>query len=343
MMKLLDLSRHARLTASVIVLAASIGSAQAAILDEVRDRGAVRCGVHTDLAGFARANSLGEYAGFDIDICRGIASAIFNDSEAVEMITVSSTERFIVLQQGAMDVLSRNTTWTLERNTLFGDYAGVNFYDGQGFMVKKRSGYRSALELDNQPICVTRNTTSELNAADFFIVSDMRYRPVFFDDENEAVAGYSNDECKALTTDRSGLASGRSAFDTPDAHVILPEVISKEPLGPVVPPNDSQWENVVRWTLNCMINAEELGVTSLNVDDADIGTTPAIRRLIGTEGDGGAQLGLDAQWCTRVIRQVGNYGEIYDRHIGPDTPIGLPRGINALWTDGGLIYAPPVR
>lgn len=342
-MKHLSTLLSVRLSACIISLLISVASAQAAILEDVRDRGAVRCGVHTDLAGFARANSLGEYSGFDIDICRGVASAIFNDSEAVEMVTVTSTDRFAVLQQGALDVLSRNTTWTLERNTLYGEFAGVNFYDGQGFMVKKRSGYRSALELDNQPICVSRGTTSELNAADFFTVSDMRYRPVFYDDESAATDGYINDDCKALTTDRSGLAAERSAFETPDAHVIMPEVISKEPLGPVVPPNDSAWENVVRWTLNCMINAEELGVNSRNVDEPNIGTTPAIRRLIGTEGDSGAQLGLDGQWCSRVIRQVGNYGEIYERHIGPDTPIGLPRGINALWTDGGLIYAPPVR
>ncbi len=332
-----------RLAICVFGMFITLNSVQAAILDDVRDRGVVRCGVHTDLAGFARANSLGEYAGFDIDLCRGIASAIFNDSEAVEMVVVTSSDRFAVLQQGAMDVLTRNTTWTLERNALYGDFAGVNFYDGQGFMVKKRTGYRSALELDNQPICVSRGTTSELNAADFFTVSDMRYRPVYYDDESEAAAGYNNDECKALTTDRSGLAAGRSAFETPDAHVIMPEVISKEPLGPVVPPNDSQWENVVRWTLNCMINAEELGVNSRNVDNPSIGATPAIRRLIGTEGESGAQLGLDNQWCSRVIRQVGNYGEIYERHVGPNTPIGLPRGINALWTDGGLIYAPPVR
>lgn len=330
------------LTAS-ICLAISFSAVQAATLDEVKARGAIRCGVHKDLAGFARANSLGEYTGFDVDICRAVASALFNDSEAVDMIPVTSVERFEALTSGQIDILSRNTTWTLERNTRFGDYAGINFYDGQGFMVPKRSGYRSSLELDNQPICVSRNTTSELNAADFFTVSDMRYRPIYFDDERDAVKGYINGDCKAFTTDRSGLAAQRSAFDEPDAHVIMPEVISKEPLGPVVPTNDSEWANVVRWSLNCMINAEELGVNSLNVDDANIGSTPAIRRLVGIEGDSGIQLGLDPQWCTRVIRQIGNYGEVYERHIGPDTPIGLPRGINALWTNGGLIYAPPVR
>ena len=324
-------------------LTSSIAIAQSTTLDAVIARGAIRCGVNVELPGFARANSLGEYAGFDIDVCRAVASAIFNDSEAVEMISVTTTDRFDALVGGRLDILSRNTTWTLQRNALYGDFVGVNFYDGQGFMVPKRSGFRSALELDNQPICVSRDTTSELNAADFFTVSDMRYRPVFYGDESTAIDGYKNGDCKAVTTDRSGLAALRSEFDEPDAHVIMPEVISKEPLGPVVPLNDSGWANVVRWSLNCMINAEELGVTSSNVDDENIGSTPSIRRLIGSEGEAGVEIGLDNQWCARIIRQVGNYGEIYNKHIGPETPIGLPRGINALWTDGGLIYAPPIR
>ncbi|MFK8083079.1 MAG: amino acid ABC transporter substrate-binding protein [Granulosicoccus sp.] len=318
-------------------------AAQAATTGDVRERGAIRCGVSEDLPGFARANSLGEYKGFTVDLCRAVASALFNDSEAVDMIPVSSTERFNALVDGRIDILSRVTTWTLERNALYGDFAGVNFYDGQGFMVPKRSGYQSALELDNQPICVTRNTTTELNAADFFAVSEMRFRPVYYDDEKDAAVGYIAGECQAFTTDRSGLAAQRSEFEEPDAHVIVPEVISKEPLGPLLPPNDNEWLNVVRWSMNCMINAEELGVTSVNVDDDSIGSTPAIRRLIGLEGDAGLQLGLDQQWCRRLIRQVGNYGEVYSRHVGPDTPIGLPRGLNALWTDGGLIYAPPIR
>jgi len=326
-----------------IALSANSYSAQAATLDEVKSRGAIRCGVNVDLAGFARANALGEYVGFDVDLCRAVASALFNDSEAVDMIPVNSIERFEAVQAGRVDVLSRNTTWTLERNVLFGDFAGISFYDGQGFMVSRSSGYRSALELDNQPICVASNTTSELNAADFFSVSDMRYRPIYYDDDSETIEGYRNGDCKAYTTDLSGLAAQRSDFENPGDHFILPEVISKEPLGPLVAPNDSEWANVVRWSLNCMINAEELGVTSQNVDNEDIGTTPGIRRLIGTEGDTGTHLGLDPQWCTRIIRQVGNYAEIFERNIGPDTPIGLPRGINSLRADGGLIYAPPIR
>ncbi|MFK7857729.1 MAG: amino acid ABC transporter substrate-binding protein [Granulosicoccus sp.] len=326
-----------------VVFVATVANGRAGTLDDVKARGAIRCGVHSNLAGFARQNNLGEYTGFDVDICRAVASALFNDSEAVDMFPLSSTDRLLAVQNGQIDILSRNTTWTLERNALFGEFAGVNFYDGQGFMAPKSSGYRSALELDNQPVCVTRNTTSELNAADFFSVSDMRYRPVYYDDEVDAISGYIGGACKAFTTDRSGLAAQRSAFEDAEAHIIMPEVISKEPLGPVVPLNDSEWANVVRWSLNCMINAEELGVNSRNIDEAGIGATPAIRRLIGAEGDTGIQLGLDPQWCSRIIRQVGNYGEVYDRHIGPDTPIGLPRRINALWSDGGLIYAPPIR
>jgi len=325
------------------LIAADSDGVQAALLNEVMERGAVRCGVNSDLAGFSRANSLGEFTGFDVDVCRAVASALFNDSEAVDMIPLSVSERLAAIQNRDIDILSRNTTWTLERNALFGEFAGISFYDGQGFMTNRSSGFRSALELDNQPICVTRNTTSELNAADFFSVSDMRYNPLYFDEQTDAVDGYIRGACKAYTTDRSGLAAMRSSFDEPDSHIILPEVISKEPLGPLVPLNDSEWANVVRWSLNCMINAEELGVTSRNIDEPEIGATPAIRRLTGAEGNTGIQLGLDPQWCSRIIRQVGNYAEVYNRHIGPETPIGLSRGINALWNAGGLIYAPPIR
>ncbi len=330
-------------TLAIVLTGCLCLSAQAATLDDVKSRGALRCGVNAELAGFAKANSLGEYSGFDVDVCRAVATAVFNDSEAVEMIPVSAGERFSALQSGDLDILSRNTTWTLGRNAFYGDYAGINFYDGQGFMVSKRSGIRSALELDNQPICVSSDTTSELNAADFFSVSDLRYRPIFFDDQSEAAKGYIAGRCKAITTDRSALAAQRTTFLQPEAHIVLPEVISKEPLGPLVGHNDSDWENVVRWTLNCMINAEELGVSSANVNDRNVGSTPAIRRLLGVEGETGARLGLNPRWCSRVILQVGNYGEVYERHIGPDTPVGLERGINELWTNGGLIYAPPIR
>jgi len=332
------------LTISVMLLSTALAyNASANILDDVRGRGAVNCGVNQKLAGFASANSLGEYSGFDVDLCRAVASAIFNDSEAVEYIPVTIVTRFLALQSGDLDILSRNTTWTLERNASFGDFVGISFFDGQGFMIRKGSGIRSALELDNKPICVATDTTSELNAADFFTLNEMRYRPVYYDDDARALQGYVRNECAALTADRSTLAAQRSTTRQPDSHSILPEVFSKEPLGPAVPPNNSEWENVVRWSLYCMINAEELGVNRNNIDNPSIGTTPAIRRLIGIDGDTGAALGLNAQWCARIIRQIGNYGEVYERHLGPDTPIGLPRGINAIWTNGGLLFAPPVR
>lgn len=334
---------RSRLLLPALLALISGNSVSAATLESALDRGALRCGVNAELAGFASANSLGEYSGFDIDICRAVASAVFNDSEAVEMIPVTTTDRFPAMMSGNFDILSRNTTWTMERNAQFGQFAGVNFYDGQGFMVTKSSGIRSALELDNQRICVGSNTTSAPNAEDFFVVSDIRYRPVFFNDEVEAANGYRDGRCKALTADRSALAAHRTTLPEPDAHMVLPEVISKEPLGPMVPQDDSRWENIVRWSLNCMINAEELGVTSSNVNDPAMANTPAIQRLIGTVGSMGEMLGLNELWCSRIIQQVGNYGEVYERHLGPDTPLGLDRGINELWTNGGLIYAAPIR
>ncbi|MBX2835345.1 MAG: amino acid ABC transporter substrate-binding protein [Gammaproteobacteria bacterium] len=310
--------------------------------DAVLDRGVVKCGVHPGLIGFAKANSLGEYSGFDVDICRAIAAAVFNDADAVEYVAVNAVERFEALLNKEFDVLSRNSTWTSDRNIDFGNFVGVNYYDGQGFMVQKRSGIRSALELDNVPICVSRGTTTELNAIDFFKVTDLRYKPIYKNSEVDTVSAYMSGECLAYTTDRSALAAQRTEFTNPDAHLVLPEVISKEPLGPIVRSDDARWENIARWSLNCMINAEELGVTSANVDQQS-NATPAVRRLVGLEGESGAKMGVDNGWCGNIVRQVGNYGEIYEKHLGLNTPIGLPRGVNALWTDGGLLYAAPIR
>ena len=335
-------SRTARLALTLTAFALP-ALAPAATLDDVRARGVVRCGVNAGLAGFSTANSLGVYSGFDVDLCRAIAAAVFRDEEAVEPVPTTSVDRFDDLEAGRFEVLSRNTTWTLDRNARYGQFVGTSFYDGQGFMARKRSGVRSALELDGRRICVGRGTTSELNAADFFDVAELRYRPVYYDDQGGAFDGYVADECDAVTTDRSALAAQRSAFETPAAHLVLPEIISKEPLGPVVRAGDAEWENVVRWTLNCMINAEELGITSAAVDSPASRATPAARRLLGLEGEAGEALGLEPEWCANIVALVGNYGEVYERHVGPDTPIALPRGVNALWTDGGLIYAPPIR
>lgn len=325
------------------VLSTGNALAQSPTLTEVRDRGAVVCGVNPNLRGFSMPNSLGVYSGLDVDLCKAVASAVFGDPEAADFVPVSAPERFTALLAGNFDVLVRNTTWTFERNARYGEFAGVNYYDGQGFMVAKKSAIRSALELDNVPICVSRGTTTELNAIDFFTVSKMRYRPVYFSDGIDAARGFEAGKCGALTTDRSGLAAQRSGFAQPEAYYVLPEVISKEPLGPVVRDNDGEWANIVRWSLNCMINAEEMGITSDNVQSKSSASSPAARRLLGIEGEFGVLLGLDKYWCANIIRDVGNYGESYERHIGTDTPIGLERGVNGLWTNGGLLYAPPIR
>ncbi len=317
--------------------------ATADTLSETYDRGSVRCGVNPDLTGFSRRDSLGKFSGFDVDFCRAVSSAIFSTPDQVDYIPLSAPDRLIALVEKRIDVLSRNTTWTMDRNVEFGEYVGVMFYDGQGFMAKKNTGIRTALELDNQPICVSRGTTTELNAADFFAESELRYKPVFFDDEIEAAEGYSAGNCVALTTDRSALAAQRASFKQPGAHLILPEVISKEPLGPVVRNDDPKWENINRWTLACLINAEELGVTRANIQAYNADSPPAIRRLLGIDQNAGEKLGLKPTWCASIIATMGNYAEIYNRHIGLETPIGLDRGINEIWTNNGLIYAAPIR
>ncbi len=322
---------------------ASTVLAASSTLQNIRARGVVTCGVNPELQGFSKANSLGVYSGLDVDLCRGLASAIFADSDAAEFVPVTAPERFTALLNNAFDVLVRNTTWTLDRNARYGIFAGVNYYDGQGFMVPKQSGVRSALELDNIAICITRGTTTELNAVDFFTVSSLRYRPKYFDSGVAAAAAYQAGRCGALTTDRSGLAAMRASFKNPEAHVVLPEVISKEPLGPMVRADDPAWANVVRWTLNCMINAEEMGISSNNISKTAAAETPAAKRLLGKEGEFGVLLGLDNNWCANIIRDIGNYAESYERHIGVNTRIGLERGVNSLWTDGGLLYAPPIR
>lgn len=316
---------------------------QSVTLLEVKARGAVVCGLNTSLKGFSQANSLGDYSGLDADFCRAIASAIFNDPTSVQFVPLSAAERFDALTSSSIDLLARNTTWTMSRNVEYGEFIGVNYYDGQGFMVPKRSGIRSALELDNKGVCVTRETTSDLNAADFFKVGKMRYKPVYLDTSEELKQAYITGKCVALTTDRSGLAANRATFERPDAHLVLPEVISKEPLGPVVRAGDSGWANLVRWSLNCMINAEEMGITSSNIKQYSKSANPAASRLLGLTGEFGAMLGIDNNWCANIITHIGNYAESYERNVGENTAVGLARGVNRLWTDGGLLYAPPIR
>ena len=331
------------LAGAAVAAALAPGPVRAGTLEEVRARGTLRCGVNPGLRGFARANSLGVWSGLDVDLCRAVATAAIGDPEAVEFVPVDASGRFDRLAAGDYDLLARNTTWTLERDVRHGQFAGVNYYDGQGFMVAKRSGIRSALELDGTRVCVARGTTTELNAADFFAVGRMRYRPVRHPDTAAAAAAYAAGDCEALTTDRSGLAALRADLENPDAHLVLPEIVSKEPLGPMVRAGDEAWEAVVRWTLACTINAEEMGVSSATARAGSAGATPAARRLLGTEGNAGRLLGLRPSWCADVVAEVGNYAESYARNVGPGTALDLPRGVNALWTDGGLLYAPPIR
>ena len=329
------------IVAIAIVFLPAIATADT--LSETRNRGKVRCGVNPDLVGFSRSNSLGEYSGFDVDFCRAVSSAIFGSPDQVDFIPLLVTERFEALINNRIDVLSRNTTWTMERNVMIGEYVGVTFYDGQGFMVHESTEIQTAFELDNQTICITRATTTELNVADFFTDSELRYKPVFFDDEIEAANAYVAGDCSAITSDRSALAANRATFAKPDDHLILPEIISKEPLGPIVRNDDVRWESIIRWSRACLINAEELGVTKDNIGSYNKESTPAIRRLLGISKNAGIKLGLNMDWCANIIATIGNYGEIYNRHIGLETPAGLDRGINEIWTNGGLIYAAPIR
>ena len=332
--------------ASALAVAASSGPAQAgAIFDAIKDKGFIQCGVSTGLAGFSNPDDAGNWSGIDVDVCRAIAAAVFGDAEAVKFTPLTSKERFTALQSGEVDVLSRNTTWTLNRDSALGlDFTAVTYYDGQGFMVPKSLGVKSALELDGASVCVQTGTTTELNLADYFRANNMSFTPVVFERPDEARAAYEQGRCDAYTTDQSGLYAQRTGLANPADHIVLPEVISKEPLGPVVRHGDNEWGDIVRWTLYAMLEAEEFGVNSQNVDDMKANSdNPGVRRLLGVEGDMGQGLGLPNDWGYQIIKQVGNYGEIFERNVGMSTPLQIERGLNALWTDGGLQYAMPVR
>ncbi|TDL77673.1 transporter substrate-binding domain-containing protein [Palleronia sediminis] len=322
------------------------GAASAATLDDVKERGTLNCGVSTGLVGFSAPDASGTWEGFDVALCRAIAAAVLGDASAVEFVPLTGKTRFTALASGEIDVLSRNTTWTFSRdNDLKFEFAGVNYYDGQGFIVPRDLGVTSAKDLDGATVCVQTGTTTELNLADFFRKNNISYEPVPIETNGEAQQQYLAGACDAYTTDASGLAATRATFEDPSAHVILPEIISKEPLGPLVRHGDSEWGDIVRWTLNALIAAEELGVTSANVADmaSSAGDSPEINRLLGTEGNLGEMIGLDANWAVNAIAAGGNYGELFAKNIGEETPIGLSRGLNAQWTDGGLMYSPPFR
>ncbi|MGX1305379.1 general L-amino acid transport system substrate-binding protein [Amorphus suaedae] len=332
-----------------IAIAAAIGlgvaAASAATLEDVKSKGFVQCGANASgLAGFATTNDKGEWNGFDVDYCRAYAAAIFGDPSKVKFTPLTAKERFTALQSGSVDVLVRNTTWTMSRDTQLGlNFTGVSYYDGQGFMVRKSLGITSALELSGASICVQTGTTTELNLSDYFRTNDMDINAVVFESANEAIQAYDAGRCDAFTTDASGLYAERLKLTNPDDSMILPEVISKEPLGPVVRQGDDGWFNLVKWVGYALVNAEELGVTQANVEEMKGSDNPEIKRLLGTEGAYGEAIGLDNDWAVKVISGVGNYGEIFDRNIGPSTPLAIERGINALWTDGGLQYGIPVR
>ncbi|MDE0045102.1 MAG: amino acid ABC transporter substrate-binding protein [bacterium] len=326
-------------------LAAVTSVAGAATLDDVRAKGHVQCGINTGLPGFAFKDEAGDWQGFDVDYCKALAAAVFGDAGAVKYTNLTGATRFEALKAGEIDVLSRNTTWTYSRdNDLKLTFVGVNYYDGQGFIVNKALGVESAHDLEGASVCIQTGTTTELNLADFFRANGMSYEPVPIENNEEARQNYLAGRCDVYTTDRSGLAATRAALDNPDDHVVLPEIISKEPLGPLVRHGDDEWGDIARWTLNALILAEEYGIDSGNVNDLAQGTNnPEINRMLGTEGEFGAMLRLDQDWVVNVINAVGNYAEIFDRNIGPDTPIGLSRGVNASYLDGGILYAPPFR
>ncbi|MBT0955790.1 amino acid ABC transporter substrate-binding protein [Alphaproteobacteria bacterium KMM 3653] len=331
---------------AMTVAGVAAGVASAGTLDDVKARGKLNCGVTTGLVGFAAPDANGEWEGFDVGVCRAVAAAVLGDATAVEFVPTTGKTRFTALASGEIDVLARNTTWTFSRDVdLKFEFVGVNYYDGQGFMVPKELGVSSAKELDGATVCIQTGTTTELNLADFFRSNNMSYEPVPIETNAEAQQQYLAGACDVYTTDASGLASTRATFETPADHVLLPEIVSKEPLGPLVRHGDSEWGDVVRWTLNALITAEELGVSSANIADmsAAAGDNPEINRLLGTEGTLGEMLGLEADWAKKAIMAGGNYAELFEKNIGETTPIGLARGLNAQWTDGGLLYSPPFR
>jgi len=313
-------------------------------LKNTMKKGFVRCGVSQGLPGFSNADAAGNWTGVDVDVCRAVAAAVLGDANKVKFTPLSAKERFTALTSGEIDILSRNTTWTLSRDADLGvTFVGVNFYDGQGFMVRKDSGITSTSQFKNGiSACTNIGTTTELNMRDFFNSKGISYEPVAFEKADEVVAAYDSGRCDTYTTDKSGLAAQRTKMSNPDDHLVLPETISKEPLGPVVRQGDAVWEDIVRWSLNVMIEAEEYGISSLNADAMKVSENPAVKRLVGTEGELGSYLGLDQDWSLRIIKQVGNYGESYKRNIA-DTGILPDRGPNNIWTKGGLLYTPPAR
>lgn len=313
-------------------------------LASVKDRGSILCGVSHGIVGFsAPVNSI-EWAGFDVDFCRALAAAIFNDAGKIRFVPLDANERFAALQSGKIDILSRNSTWTMAREVDLGvAFAAVTFYDGQGFMVPRSRKIESVRDLGGSKVCVQVGTTTELNLSDYFNANDIAFELVSKPTADAMMRAYAAGECDVVTSDASALHAQRLILSKPTDHVILPDIISKEPLGPAVRAGDQQWFNIVKWTQFAMLNAEELGVSSRTIDEASKSTKPDVRRLVGSEGNLGERMGLTKDWAARIVRLVGNYGEVYERHVGSRSRLGIPRGINQLWTAGGIMYAPPIR
>jgi general L-amino acid transport system substrate-binding protein len=333
------------LLGSLAASALAAGVASAGTLDDVKARGQLICGVNTGLTGFGAPDASGNYTGFDVAVCQAVAAAVLGDSTKVKYVPTTGETRFTALASGEVDMLARNSTWTFSRDTdLKLDFVAVNYYDGQGFMVKKELGVTSAKDLNGATICIQTGTTTELNLADYFKANNMTYTPVTIADDAEGQRQYTAGACDAYTTDASGLAATRATLANPDDNIILPEIISKEPLGPVVRHGDNNWGDIVRWTFYALVTAEEKGITKANVEEMSASSQdPEVRRLLGVEGDLGAMMGLDKDWAKRAISVNGNYGEIFAANLGEQTPIKLARGLNELWNKGGLMYSPPFR
>lgn len=333
------------LAATAMTLAITVGTVQASTKEEVQKRGVLNCGVSTGLPGFSIADEKGVWAGIDVDGCKAVAAAVLGDATKIKYVPLNAKERFTALQSGEIDVLVRGTTWTLTRDSSLGlNFAGVNYYDGQGFLVSKKLGVKSALELGGAAVCIQSGTTSEMNLADYFKVNNMKYEAVVFDTHDATLKAFENGRCDVLTSDQSQLYGLRTHLPHPEEAFVLPEVISKEPLGPVVRQGDDAWLNIVKWTFNAMIEAEEIGMTSANIDAMKADSkAPAVRRLVGLEGIAGKGLGLNDDWAYQIIKQVGNYGEVFDRNVGAGSPLNIARGLNELWSKGGIMYAPALR
>ena len=333
----------ATLVTTVLLAVASSAHAGTA-LNAIKERGYIKCGVSDGLPGFSHTDEKGKFSGIDVDVCRAIAAAVFGDFTKVKFTPLTAKERFTALQTGEIDVLSRNSTWTSSRDSALGlNFTGVTYYDGQGFLVNKKLGVKSAKELDGATVCVQAGTTTELNLSDYFRAHKMKYTPITYDKSDESAKALEAGRCDVLTSDQSQLYAQRIKLAKPGDYVVLPEVISKEPLGPVVRHGDDDWFDIVKWTLFVMVDAEELGIDSKNVEEMKKSTNPDIKRMLGVEGDKGKDFGLANDWMAVVIKQVGNYGEIFDRNVGKGSPLQIERGLNALWTQGGLQYTPPVR